>query len=142
MKSTNQESCAEQRAVRWKVPACGRTPAGAVIASKHRLNITAIEASLASVQREFPRINAVLTSRRDPLTDEVVANMVAGYRQVDDCLAQGIDLFRMGKSAHLLELNRIVLCGDTGRRQDFMPHGNSGSPSSTFTRLMVAVCRR
>ncbi len=114
MKSTNRKHARDER----EVPACSRWPAGVVMASNHRLNILAIEASLASVQREFPRINAGLSSRRDPLTDEVVANMVAGYRRVDDCLAKGIDLFRMGKSTRLLELNRVVLCGDDSRRQD------------------------
>ena len=83
----------------------------------HRLNIPAIEASLAAVQREFPRINAHLSDRRDPLTDEVVANMVAGYRCVDRCLSEGIDLFGMGESARLVEVNRVVLCGESGRRQ-------------------------
>ncbi len=81
---------------------------------RRRLNVPAIEASLASVQRAFPRINADLSDRRDPLTDEVVANMIAGYRCVDDCLSEDIDLFAMGESARLMELNRLVLCGDSG----------------------------
>lgn len=77
-----------------------------------RLNLPAIEASLAGVQREFPRINAALSDRRDPLTDEVVANMMAGYRRVNDCLLEGVDLFSLGESSRLVDLNRLVLCGD------------------------------
>ncbi|MGB7933225.1 MAG: hypothetical protein WCH04_13550 [Gammaproteobacteria bacterium] len=99
-------------------PDPGRLPAGELVVRSPRLNIVAIEAALVSVQREFPRINASLTARRDPLTDEVVANMVDGYRRVDDYLAKGVDLFRMGKSERLLELNRIVLCGEGGRQRD------------------------
>jgi len=42
-------------------------------------------------------------------------------------LAMGIDdLFRMGKSSRLLELNRVVLCGDDGRQQDCSAHRSSG----------------
>jgi hypothetical protein len=115
MTSTNSKLARSAAGAMIGRPAAGRVPADALMARNPRLNIVAIEAALVSVQREFPRINASLTARRDPLTDEVVANMVAGYRRVDDCLAKGIDLFRMGKSERLLELNRIVLCGEGGR---------------------------
>lgn len=77
-----------------------------------RLNLPAIEASLNRVQQAFPRINAELSDRRDPLTDEVVANMIAGYRRVNDWLVDGVDMFRMGESDRLVELNRLVLCGE------------------------------
>lgn len=90
-----------------------KVSAGSAKRLKRRLNIDAIEASLAAVQREFSRINADLSDRRDPLTDEVVANMMAGYRCVDECLRKGIDLFAFGESARLVELNRLVLCGES-----------------------------
>ncbi len=48
-----------------------------------RLNLPAIEASLRDVQRDFDRINERLDEYRDPMTDEVVANMMAGYDGVD-----------------------------------------------------------
>jgi hypothetical protein len=76
-----------------------------------RLNIAAIEAALEAVQRDFPRINSRLSAPRDPLTHEVKENMLAGYRRVDEYLADGVDLFAMGNSGCLLELNRLVLCG-------------------------------
>jgi hypothetical protein len=81
-----------------------------------RLNLPAIEQSLLAVKREFGRLNAGLTDRRDPLTDEVVANMLRGYRQVDDYLAHDIDPLRRGQSRHMLELNLVVLCGGDGSK--------------------------
>jgi hypothetical protein len=76
-----------------------------------RLNLSAIEGSLRAVQRDFARINASLKARRDPLDDVVLENMLAGYRCVDGALATGSDLFEIGNSGCLLELNKIVLCG-------------------------------
>jgi hypothetical protein len=76
-----------------------------------RLNLAAIEAALVSLQAEFPRINAELSDKRDALTDQVVANMLEGYRCVDDYLSRDIDLFQMGNSRRLLHLNRLVLYG-------------------------------
>jgi len=76
-----------------------------------RLNLSAIEASLRAVQRDFDRINATLSTPRDPLSDQVLGNLLAGYACVDDALAQGRDLFALGNSRQLLELNILVLCG-------------------------------
>jgi hypothetical protein len=78
-----------------------------------RLNLSAIEASLRAVQQDFTRINATLSTPRDPLSDEVLDNLLAGYACVDDALAQGLDLFALGNSRRLLELNILVLCGPT-----------------------------
>jgi hypothetical protein len=89
----------------------------------YRLDLEAIEASLRAVQADFPRINETLTTPRDPMTDEVRANMMAGYRGVDEALAQGLDLFELGSSSGLLELNTLVLCGtETDRRKAFARH--------------------
>jgi hypothetical protein len=79
-----------------------------------RLNLPAIEQSLLAVKRGFGLLNAGLTDRRDPLTDEVVAHMLQGYRRVDDYLAHDIDPLRRGQSRHMLELNLVVLCGGDG----------------------------
>ena len=88
-----------------------------------RLNLLAIESSLLTVQADFARINATLSMQRDPMSDEVRANMMAGYRFVDDALASGIDLFELGHSRRLLELNTLVLCGiDEDKRKDFAEH--------------------
>lgn len=75
-----------------------------------RLNLPAIESSLRAVQRDFDRINEKLDEYRDPLTDDVVANMIAGYEGVDRALGAGTDLFALGNSAALLALNDMVLC--------------------------------
>ena len=117
MKSTNKRFVPSTGGTTTDRLATARVPVNGVVARTQRLNIVAIEAALVAVQREFPRINATLTARRDPLTDEVVANMLAGYRRVDDSLAEGVDLFMMGRSDRLLELNRIVLCGEDDRRE-------------------------
>ena len=78
---------------------------------KSRLNLRTIERSLRRVQREFPRINEILRSRRDSMSDEVVANMMAGYTLIDKVLADGTDLLTAKHGSYLLELNHIVLCG-------------------------------
>ncbi len=75
-----------------------------------RLNLPAIEACLRHVQRDFRQINEQLNDYRDPMTDEVVGNMMAGYGRVDSAIEQGIDLFAPGNSRHVLELNDVVLC--------------------------------
>jgi prophage maintenance system killer protein len=87
------------------------------------LNLPEIDSSLRAVQAEFGRINATLYAQRDVMSDEVRVNMMAGYRRVDDALASGIDLFELGNSKRLLELNILVLCGtDPDRRKDFARH--------------------
>ena len=77
----------------------------------YRLNLTAIEKSIRDVQREFPRINEIINSRRDSMTDEVVENMMAGYEFVDHALQVGVDLLNHKYVPGFLELNHIVLCG-------------------------------
>ncbi len=57
------------------------------------------------------------------MTDEVRTNMMAGYRYVDDALAQAFDFFAIGNSSALLELNTLVLCGtDQDKREHFARH--------------------
>jgi len=77
-----------------------------------------VEVSLRRVQREFDRINPRLSARRDPLTDPVVDNMLAGYAKIDAFVAEDIDLFALGQSKHLLELNTLVLCGASPERRE------------------------
>src|SRR5262249_54382715 len=81
------------------------------VMGKSRLNLRTIERSLRGVQREFPRINEILRSRRDSMSDEVIGNMMAGYRLVDKVLADRTDVLTSRHSAYLLEFNHIVLCG-------------------------------
>src|SRR5262245_33167806 len=90
---------------------------------KYRLDVRAIEQSLRDVQREFPKINELLHSRRDSMTDDVLNNMLAGYAFVDQAIADGIDLFTLRHATALLELNHIVLCGlDEQIRQAYQTH--------------------
>jgi Fic/DOC family protein len=75
------------------------------------------------VRREFARINEQLSPPRDPLADDVVDNMMAGYALVDRLVASGVDPFTLGNVKHLLELNTTVLCGiDPRRREEYARH--------------------
>ena len=87
-----------------------------------RLNLTALEKTLRCLQQDFDRINHSLSSRRDPLDDRVIENMMAGYAFVDTLIGDGIDLFALGSSKHLLELNTLVLCGTNQARRDAYAH--------------------
>jgi Fic family protein len=74
-----------------------------------RLDIDAIRSSLVVTQQNFKKINSTLTVKRKPPSDEVIANLIAGYSKVDDYLANDTDLLAMGNSHLILELNHIVL---------------------------------
>jgi len=76
-----------------------------------RLNLSAIEASLRAVQAHFDEINATLATPRDPLQDDVLTNLLAGYEYLDFLLFNDIDLLARGSSHHLLRLNFLVLIG-------------------------------
>jgi hypothetical protein len=88
-----------------------------------RFNLRAIEQSLRDVQREFPKINAMLRSRRDSMTDEVLGNMMTGYAFIDWAIANDTDLLDPRYVAGLLELNHLVLCGrDPNSRREHRKH--------------------
>ncbi len=75
------------------------------------------------MQQDFARINQRLSPPRDPMTDDAVANMVAGYELVDALVTGGVDLFAMGNLKYLLELNTTVLCGtDPVKREEYARH--------------------
>ncbi len=78
-----------------------------------RLDIEVIRARLLDTQKHFKKINATLAVKRKPPTDEVVENLVAGYAKIDYYLLNKIDLFEMGHSHLILELNHIVLYHST-----------------------------
>lgn len=89
----------------------------------YRLDLPAIEASLRELQHAFPRINELLASRRDAMTDAVVEHMMAGYTFVDQVIADDADLFVPRHLTCLLELNHIVLCGlEPQVRQEHYKH--------------------
>ncbi|HMQ13230.1 MAG TPA: hypothetical protein PKD21_07265, partial [Candidatus Competibacter phosphatis] len=61
------------------------------------LDLEAIATSLRRVQMEFEVINQQLSWQRDPMSDEVVENLLAGYAYVDALVDAGIDFFVMGQ---------------------------------------------
>jgi hypothetical protein len=81
------------------------------------VNLAEVEVSLRSVQTEFTELNQHLAAHRDPLDDRVVDNMLAGYAFVDALVADGVDVFALGRLKHLLELNALVLCGASEARR-------------------------
>ena len=88
-----------------------------------RLNLQSIEASLREVQREYPRISQALGFSRERMDDELVDNLVSGYALVSQLLEANVELFALGSSAHLLELNTRVLCGtDEQKRREYKKH--------------------
>jgi hypothetical protein len=88
-----------------------------------RFNLAEIAWSLKQTQLQFKTINKTLDGRRSPLTSEIATNMVEGYRYIDQLLAQDIDLFAMGNSGLLLEINALVLCGpDEKKREHYRLH--------------------
>ncbi len=90
---------------------------------QYRLELDRIEASLRDVQEHFEEINAKLLMRREPLTDQIIGNLLEGYAYVDELLEAGIEVFSASGLDHILELNHIVLCGcDDSLRLEYGPH--------------------
>ena len=90
---------------------------------QYRLNLDCIEASLRAVQGDFERVNAALLLRREPLTDQIINNLLEGYAYVDQLLEDGVEVFSPSGFDHILELNHIVLCGTDDRvRLEYGPH--------------------
>ncbi|KAG1647685.1 hypothetical protein GQR58_030414 [Nymphon striatum] len=77
--------------------------------NRQKLNIKAIRSSLTDTQKNFKKINATLKVARKAPSDEVIENVVAGYAKIDEYLSNGTDLFKLGNSHLILELNHIVL---------------------------------
>jgi hypothetical protein len=86
-------------------------------------DLPVIAAALRRTQAQFDEINRHLHVPRDRLDREVVDNMLEGYAYVDALLRNSVDLFAPGASLHLLEINRLVLCGSSyDRRQRYATH--------------------
>jgi hypothetical protein len=87
------------------------------------LDLQSIEASLREVQREFSQINQELNFSRERMDDEVVENLLSGYALIDHLLEANIDLFALGSSSFLFELNTCVLCGTSEqKRREYHKH--------------------
>ncbi len=88
-----------------------------------RLDLPAIERALRDLQANFAQLSQHFTEQRDPLSDEVLHNMLAGYALIDDYVACGVDLFDLQQVNLMLEINATVLCGtDAARRVEFTEH--------------------
>lgn len=80
------------------------------------LDLSAIADALHTLQSRLPQINTLLSSERQPLVNEVVDNMVAGYALVDRLVGSDTDLTALGNSQSILELNLTVLYGPADER--------------------------
>jgi prophage maintenance system killer protein len=79
------------------------------MAKIRQLNIDAIRSCLVDTQKNFDKINSTLTVKRKPPSNEVIDNLIAGYSKINEHLHNHIDLFKIGNSELILELNHIVL---------------------------------
>jgi len=90
---------------------------------QYRLDLDRIEASLRAVQRDFDTLNERLLMRREPLTDQIIDNLLEGYAYVDQLLEDGVEVFCERGLDQILELNHIVLCGRDERvRMEYGSH--------------------
>ncbi|MGO4004019.1 hypothetical protein ABVN23_23405 [Pseudomonas fluorescens] len=91
--------------------------------TQRRLDLIAVERALREVQARFDELSLHFTEQRDPMTDEVLENVIAGYALVDEYVARGVDLFDLQHLDLMLEINATVLCGnDPARRLEFAQH--------------------
>ncbi|MDB5995975.1 MAG: hypothetical protein JWP42_3111, partial [Pseudomonas sp.] len=93
------------------------------MSAKRRLDLPAIERALREVQGRFAELSRHFTEPRDPLTDEVLVNVLEGYALIDEYVARGVDLFDLQQLNLMLEINATVLCGrDPARRLEYAQH--------------------
>lgn len=86
-------------------------------------NLTTIEAAFRQFQHDFPTVNDQLEMRREEFSDTIIANLMDGYRFLNDLQRKGIDLFSMSGLYNMLELNHVVLCGtDPSVRMEYFRH--------------------
>lgn len=83
-----------------------------------RLDLPAVEHALHALQRQLLQPNG-----HEPLSEEIVTNLIEGYRRVDWLVAHGQQPFQRGGSREWLNLNSIVLCGrPLERAQEWAEH--------------------
>lgn len=93
------------------------------MSATRRLDLPAIEHALRKVQSRFAELSKHFTEPRDPLTDEVLDNVLEGYALIDDYVARGVDLFDLQQLNLMLEINATVLCGrEPERRLEYAQH--------------------
>lgn len=82
-----------------------------------RLDLAAIESSLREVQQRFADIDRTLDAAHDPLSEEVIQRLLAGYAYLNRLQAEDVDLLARGNSARLLDINCLVLFGRANARR-------------------------
>ncbi|TPE52029.1 hypothetical protein [Amaricoccus solimangrovi] len=82
-----------------------------------RLNIARIEATLDGLLARSVAPETWERLREEPLTRDATRRLGLAYRAVDRLLGARIDIFEYGESRRILELNHLVLCGDTPERR-------------------------
>lgn len=88
-----------------------------------RFNITKISKELEDFLKNFPAINAGLSTKREPFTRTMLENILQAYAFLNELLESDIDLFLPSGLHHLLELNHLVLCGrDPKTRTEYFHH--------------------
>jgi len=75
------------------------------------LDMVEIQHTLENVQQQYYSIITMLDARIAPMDDLVIDNLLAGYELIDQFVNEGIDLFSLGYSTHILEINNTVLFG-------------------------------
>jgi len=103
------------------------------MASNIKLNIEAVKASLIDAQQHFDLINASLKIKRTRPSDEVIDNLLAGYIRVVELVANQVDLFAMGNSHLLLELNQTVLYYSADITKDEAKHQFEATQNHFYT---------
>ena len=82
------------------------------MAKKKFIRLDAVEESLQELSGCFDEINEQLISRREPLSQQIIGNMMQAYDYLNDLLSENIPLFERKYFDHIIELNHLVLCGD------------------------------
>jgi len=87
------------------------------------LDLAAIEKLLREVQAQYDELSTHFLEPREPFSDSIWQNMLAGYALIENYVNQGVDLFSLRDFGSMLEINATVLCGtDAARRKEFAAH--------------------
>lgn len=85
--------------------------------------LSAIEESLLQFRDSFDSINDSLSIRRESFTEVMVGQILQAYDYLNGLLRKRMDLFTPAGLHSLLELNHIVLCGNSPEeRQAYYQH--------------------
>ncbi len=80
------------------------------------MNISTIQLTLQTVKSQFNELNHSLNRELPHFHNESLENLIAGYGLVEDLVYQQTELFNLGHSRDILELNHTVLYGSKETR--------------------------